>query len=79
MGPKMGPKVGPKSAQKVVQKMTPKKTEKVQFWGPKMRRPGDPFFILFCIIQETNDGSDDAALDLGFTVISKTSVLPRQN
>ena len=45
------------------------------FWAPKR----DHFFVFFCILQETYVCNDDAALDLRFTVISKTSVLPRQN
>ena len=49
------------------------------FWAPERGPPETHFFMFFCSLQETDDGSDDKVLDLSFTVISKTSVLPRQN
>ena len=79
MAPKMAPKVGPKSVQKVNQKMTPKKNEKGLILGSKNERSGGHFFCIFLYSSRDDDERDDAALDLGFTVISKTSVLPRQN
>ena len=49
------------------------------FWAPERGPPETHFFMFVCSLQETDDGSDDTGLDLSFTVISKTSVLPRQN
>ena len=49
------------------------------FWAPERGPPETHFFMFFCSLQETDDGSDDKVLDLSFTVISKTSVLPKQN
>ena len=49
------------------------------FWAPERGPPETHFFMFFCSLQETDDGSDDKVLDLSFTVISKTSVSPRQN
>ena len=47
--------------------------------GPKTGSSGELLFHVFCILQETYVRNDEDDQDLSFTVISKTSVLLRQN